>query len=113
MVLQVPQFNDILDIIRRAFENRDFRWPDIFGDFGTYPCVKLDLFVNVAQFHVGQRKGQDTPAWFIIRMAKGEPARRKCLKRIVVIVQRESDLFQVVVALGASRCLSRGLYGRQ
>src|SRR5262245_17298680 len=70
--------------------------------------VELDSVIEVRLLHLWQNERRPAPAWTSIisrRVVFRDVARREGLGHVVVVLQRQTDLLQVVHALRPGRCL--------
>src|SRR5207245_1417932 len=86
----------------------------------SHALIEVDLVINVALIHAGQQESRPAPSRpeIIIRSEVGvrisvDVAGRKDAVCIVIVVQGDSDLLQVVPALGPASRLASLLHGWQ
>src|SRR5205807_3326721 len=103
----------VLKRIRGTLENRQRYLADRHVAPNSDSLVKIDLLVDVALFKVGEQVGGPTPSRsdVIVGGAGGvlvaiDVAGWKQLVGVVIRVQGQTDLLEVVFALGEARCLA-------
>ncbi len=91
-----PESAVILRKARAAVDLRDF-----FGQLRVVRAVPrfVEAVLGVKRGLIQKREEQDAPTVRGANVVIGDKRRRECAENIVVVVQREADLFQVVLAL--------------